>query len=86
MIRAANDQLRRLGTLASGEDGTVAGVANECWPGKRLADLGFVPGVSLTLVRAGSPCIVRVAGKCLALGVGYQDAICLRDNADEEKA
>jgi Fe2+ transport system protein FeoA len=34
---------------------------------QRLKELGFCPGVHLKMIRAGSPCIVRLQGQTLCI-------------------
>jgi len=53
----------------------VVGIVAEETSAKRLADLGFVPGVRLEMVRRGSPCIVRLDGTRIGLGTALQRAI-----------
>ena len=63
--------------LRAGEHGTVDGVDGSQLSSKRLADLGFVRGAEITMVRPGSPCIVRLGGCCVGLGSDHQLAIQL---------
>jgi Fe2+ transport system protein FeoA len=42
---------------------------------KRLADMGFVTGVRVEMVRIGEPCIVRLNGTLVGLGVAHQRVI-----------
>lgn len=61
--------------LQSGERGTIAAISGFQSGSKRLADLGFVRGAQVTMVRQGNPCIVRIDGRCVGLGAGYQESI-----------
>jgi Fe2+ transport system protein FeoA len=63
--------------LDAGETATIAGITGKCLPAKRLADMGFVRGARLEMIRPGLPCIVRVGGVCVGLGAAYQDSIQL---------
>jgi Fe2+ transport system protein FeoA len=64
-----------LPTMRSGDSGTVIAV-NEVGPGaKRLADMGFVRGARIEMVRSGAPCLVRIDGLCVGLGTGHQRKI-----------
>ncbi len=42
---------------------------------KRLADLGFVHGVEITMIQPGSPCIIKINGRYFGLGNDHQHAI-----------
>jgi len=53
----------------------VVGIVAEEIAAKRLADLGFVPGVRVEMVRKGNPCIVRLDGTRIGLGTTLQRAI-----------
>lgn len=70
---------RRLTSLRKGDRATVAGV-DPCYPeAKRLADLGFVTGATVEMLRPGQPCIVRVAHTRLGLSEGLQDCVLLME-------
>ena len=61
-----------LAFLQTGEVAIVAGINASSRRVKRLADMGFVNGVPVEMMRPGRPCIVRVGGVCLALGHAHQ--------------
>ena len=63
--------------LRSGERGVVASVRLGELSGKRLADIGFVPGARIEMLRRGDPCIVRIDESRVGLGRAYQEAILL---------
>ncbi len=63
--------------LKAGELGEVARVDNGELIAKRLADLGFVRGARVTMIRPGVPCIVRIDGRCLGLGAAPQECIII---------
>ena len=63
--------------LKSGQVGTVAEVKALNGVAKRLADLGFVKGAALEMIRPGKPCIVRIGGSRVGLGAGHQECISL---------
>jgi Fe2+ transport system protein FeoA len=67
----------RLGQLRSGDVATVTGLDSTRLAAKRLADMGFIPGVKVEMLRSGTPCLVRVNGICLGLGAGHQESILL---------
>jgi len=64
--------------LRAGEIGTVLEVDASPAARKRLADMGFIRGAQLEMLRPGSPCIVRIDGACVGLGNGHQKRIRLR--------
>lgn len=66
-----------LGGLRAGDSATVNSIAPAVYAAKRLADLGFVRGASVTMVSTGRPCIVRIAGRCVGLGLAHQESIAL---------
>ncbi len=45
---------------------------------KRLADMGFVRGARLQMIRPGNPCIVSLERTRMGLGIGYQANIAVR--------
>ncbi|UCE60802.1 MAG: ferrous iron transport protein A [Phycisphaerales bacterium] len=63
--------------LQAGDCGIVEGIGGSQQACKRLADLGFVPGAEITMIRPGSPCIIRIGGRCVGLGAEHQRAILL---------
>lgn len=63
--------------LGSGDVAIVDRITASEHAAKRLADLGFVRGARLEMVRAGIPCIVRVSGICVGLGQAHQMSIQL---------
>jgi len=64
-----------LSALRAGDTALVVGIAAEQMAAKRLADLGFVPGVRIKLIRRGAPCIVRIEGTRIGLGTRLQESI-----------
>lgn len=66
-----------LPVLKPGQAGRVAEVKALNGAAKRLADLGFVKGALLEMIRPGKPCIVRIGGSRVGLGAGHQDCISL---------
>ena len=59
----------------------VVGIRADAASAKRLADIGFVPGTRVEMVRRGSPCIVRVNGTGVGLGAAHQRSILLNREA-----
>ena len=66
--------------LEAGEDATVASIVGMSLSAKRLADMGFVRGAHVTMVRPGAPCLVRIGGRCVGLGMAHQMSIQLQAN------
>lgn len=64
-----------LSALRAGDTALVVGITAEQMAAKRLADLGFVPGVRIELIRRGAPCIVRIEGTRIGLGTQLQESI-----------
>jgi Fe2+ transport system protein FeoA len=63
--------------LEAGDTGTIERVSAKQKVAKRLADLGFVRGARIKMVRPGVPCIVRIGGTCVGLGRAHQTSIQL---------
>ena len=63
--------------LRTGETAIIEGISAAESSAKRLADMGFVPGAHVEMVRPGRPCIVRIGGTFIGLGTGYQNSIRL---------
>ncbi len=68
---------RSLRQLRVGDSAYVSAIDNHRTGAKRLADLGFVDGASITMVRCGKPCIVRIDDRLVGLGLGHQEVILL---------
>jgi Fe2+ transport system protein FeoA len=66
-----------LQALRAGESGTVNRIAAEQATAKRLADMGFVRGAHVKVLRPGRPCLVRIGPTCVGLGVALQKCILL---------
>ncbi len=73
-------EVRNLRHLQAGDSAFVAAISNQRAGAKRLADLGFVGGAELTMVRCGKPCIVRIDDRLVGLGLGHQEVILLSAN------
>ncbi len=69
---------RFLPNLKVGDTGVIERVAAVNGVSKRLADMGFVRGAELEVIRAGSPCIVRLEDSRVGLGRTHQTSIQLR--------
>ena len=66
-----------LPNLRPGELRTIALISGSQLAAKRLADMGFVRGASVTMVRPGEPCIVRIDDRYVGLGGAHQKSILL---------
>ena len=66
--------------LEAGEIGTISSIDGSGVRSKRLADMGFVRGARLTMIRPGEPCLVKLDGRCVGLGLGHQKNIKLGAN------
>ena len=66
-----------LQSLRTGEMALVERITSTRGSAKRLADLGFVRGAQLEMIRHGVPCIVCVKGTCVGLGRMHQASILL---------
>ena len=68
----------RLPNLEAGDAAVIERVTAVNGVSKRLADMGFVRGARLEMIRAGSPCIVRLEDTRVGLGLKHQTSIQLR--------
>ena len=66
-----------LPTLKAGEAGTVERITADNGNARRLAEIGFVRGARIEMIRPGAPCIVRINQSCVGLGRGHQTSIML---------
>lgn len=64
-----------LSDLVAGDVARVASVGADQAASKRLADMGFVRGAVVEMVRPGKPCLVRVGGTYVGLGIENQRSI-----------
>lgn len=68
----------KLRQLPRGRRATIEFVQEHGGLSKRLADLGFIRGAEVTMVKPGRPCIVRIHGRSVGLGEAGQQQITLR--------
>lgn len=66
---------RTLSDLRAGESVRIAGVAAEWESAKRLADMGFIRGARIDMLRRGSPCLVCIDGTRVGLGLAHQRSL-----------
>ena len=62
-------------SLGAGRSSVIVGIAAEHLSAKRLADMGFVTGASVKMVRRGNPCIVGIGGTFVGLGAANQSCL-----------
>ena len=65
----------RLSCLKTGEAAAIVSVAASRAAAKRLADMGFVRGATVEMIRTGKPCLVRIGSTCVGLGADHQRSI-----------
>lgn len=68
--RLASEPVRRLADLVPGEAGTIARVESENGIGRRLLDLGFIPGSLVRVIRRaplGDPVSFEIRGTRMCL-------------------
>ena len=68
----------RLSGLKTGEAAAIVSIATTQAAAKRLADMGFVRGVLVEMIRPGRPCLVRIGRTCVGLGLDHQRSIVVR--------
>jgi ferrous iron transport protein A len=70
-----------LSSLAPGCEAEIAAVATEGEVGRRLADLGFLPGTPVRAVRRaplGDPCVYELRGYRICLRRGEAELVRVR--------
>lgn len=65
----------RLSGMKSGETAKIVSIAAAQTSAKRLADMGFVRGAVVEMIRPGRPCLVRIGATCVGLGIDHQRSI-----------
>lgn len=68
----------RLSGLKTGEAAAIVSIAASQAAAKRLADMGFVRGAVVEMIRPGRPCLVRIGATCVGLGADHQRSIGVR--------
>jgi ferrous iron transport protein A len=66
-MRSAFEQYIPLNRLSDGQRGVIAEVVGRSEHVQRLKELGLRRGVELEMIRAGSPCMVRLQGHTLCI-------------------
>ncbi|MEK6799504.1 MAG: FeoA domain-containing protein [Planctomycetota bacterium] len=67
----------KLLSLKAGEAAEIASIEAAPATAKRLADMGFVRGAVVRMIRPGRPCRVRIGATCVGLGRALQESILL---------
>ena len=65
----------RVSSLRTGEAAAIVSIAASQASAKRLADMGFVRGATVEMIRTGRPCLVRIGSTCVGLGADHQRSI-----------
>ncbi len=65
----------RLSGMKTGETAAIISIAASQASAKRLADMGFVRGALVEMIRTGRPCLVRIGATCVGLGADHQRSI-----------
>jgi len=74
-----------LATLPEGKEAMVVGIIAGRGLARRLAELGFMRGEKVKILRSGpGPVLVLVKGSKIALGWGVARKILVRDSIEEE--
>ncbi len=68
----------RLSDLGTSETAAIVSIETSRTSAKRLADMGFVRGAIVEMIRTGRPCLVRVGLTCVGLGFEHQGSIVVR--------
>lgn len=61
--------------LKHGDSAVIVEIQTSKVSTKRLADIGFVQGAQVTMVRTGKPCIVKIHSVSVGLGEALQNSI-----------
>ena len=64
-----------LSTLNAGEAAAIVSIAASQAAAKRLADMGFVRGAVVEMIRPGRPCLVRIGATFVGLGADHHRSI-----------
>ena len=69
--------------LKTGRSGVIVGINAEHLYAKRLADMGFVTGAKVRMIRRGNPCIVGIGGTFVGLGAANQACVLVEHSEGE---
>ena len=70
----------RLSSLRTGESAAIVSIAASQASAKRLADMGFVRGALVEMIRTGKTCLIRIGSTCVGLGLDHQRSIGVQRN------
>ncbi|HEX4000063.1 MAG TPA: FeoA family protein [Pirellulales bacterium] len=70
-----------LNRLPAGETALIAEIVGRADQVQRIKELGLHDGVEITMVRSGSPCIIRVAGQTLCIRANELLNVLVRSGA-----
>jgi len=73
-----------VGCMSPGSSSIIVGIAAEHAFAKRLADMGFVAGVRVKMIRRGNPCIIGIGGTFVGLGAANQTCVLVERTSVEE--
>jgi Fe2+ transport system protein FeoA len=80
-VRSKSKDKGTVRSLKAGRSSVIVGIAAEHLSAKRLADMGFVTGASVKMVRRGNPCIVGIGGTFVGLGAANQSCVLVEPEA-----
>ena len=69
--------------LKAGRSSVIVGINAEHLSAKRLADMGFVTGARVRMIRRGNPCIVGIGGTFVGLGAANQACVLVEHSEGE---
>ena len=75
---AISSPAESLQDLKAGMHATVLEVTVDEISAKRLADMGFVRGSAVEMLRPGRPCLVRIGNSYVGLGIGHQRRVLVQ--------
>ncbi len=78
-----HQDVRTVAQLRAGESGIIWAIDATRPSAKRLADMGFVQGANVVMIRPGRPCILRIDERYVGLGLALQACIHLASSAPE---
>lgn len=72
-----NRDFDSVSSLKAGHVATIVRITATEVAAKRLADMGFVRGARIEMLRPGTPCLVRIGASCVGLGTAHQRSVLL---------
>lgn len=77
LVGQPHQDVRTAAQLRAGESGRILAIDTARPSAKRLADMGFIQGASVVMIRPGKPCIIRIGERYVGLGLSLQACIHL---------